>query len=142
MPRTFAQTTKNLKHWVTANVTLNYKAAGKASLRETHASIERQIANPDMPESMRRKLQSDIEAYREPVVNRYEDWLLKRFWELDSARAWTADGPNTIPFTEINSYAETVGEEFEPIELQILKAVDSAYVSAYFTEQNKAHSTT
>ena len=86
---------------------------------------------------MRAAMQSDIDGNTEPPVNTYEHWLMSRFWELDAGRSQGQHGPEPLSFSDIAAYAEWFGEDLEPIEIQLLKSVDCAYLEAVFVEQRK-----
>lgn len=56
--------------------------------------------------------------------------LWNAFAQLSAARTGNGFGPNPIPYSEIDAYSRLTGQAFLPWEVDAIRALDDAYVTA------------
>lgn len=86
---------------------------------------------------MRAAMAREVEESIDTPVNTFESWLLARFWELDTGRRHSQVGPEPLAFTDIVAYVELFDVDLDPVEVEIIKAIDVAWLEAWFAEQRK-----
>lgn len=62
--------------------------------------------------------------------------LWQWFCDLHGARTWNANGPNPISYGEIAIYRDLAGWPMEERHIQILRAMDEAWVADFYKRQN------
>lgn len=63
-----------------------------------------------------------------PVVPAGGELLWKWFVDLSAVRSWGTDGPNPIPFCEIEAYRLVTGWGIEERHVSILRAMDETFL--------------
>jgi hypothetical protein len=88
-----------------------------------------------MIEKMTGKKQQALEI---PPLEPSSNYLLEMFFELGSTRVFTDNGGiQPITYTEIASYCQLTGNEFEPWEVDVIKTLDRAYIKAVYEQRDE-----
>lgn len=51
------------------------------------------------------------------------------FCEISTARPWSPHGPQALSFAELAAWAQLTGRRLEPWEVELLRAVDAAWLA-------------
>lgn len=78
-------------------------------------------------------------AELKPVeLKRGSEPLMLTFLALEGARSSGMNGPQPLSYLEIKAYAELMGETFSPWEIEMLRAMDRAYLTATYKMESEA----
>jgi len=61
--------------------------------------------------------------------------LLPLFGELSAARGTGMNGPLAVSYSELEAYTRLMGIDIEPLEVQALRAMDTAFLNAYAAKE-------
>jgi len=88
------------------------------------------------------KYEKSDKSTRQDIVGRVElpdvsgsEYLVQIFEEL-GRYAPGANGPEAIPFSEIESYDRLMGTNLSPSEVRMVRSMSTSFVSTYFAGEN------
>lgn len=58
------------------------------------------------------------------------------FWQINKGRTYHMSGPNPITWQDIEAWSNLLSTQIQPIEVEILKEIDSVYLE-YMAEKQK-----
>lgn len=79
----------------------------------------------------------EIELESEPETPAALEHVWAWFWELSQARTQSANGPNPISYSEIKNWSELTRTEIRPIEIEVIRRLDSTYMGFVGEQQQK-----
>lgn len=71
-----------------------------------------------------------------PEIPFYLEHIWQWFWQIHRGRTYGMSGPNPLTWTDIESWSNILQTEVRPIEVEIIKEIDSVYLE-YTAEQKK-----
>lgn len=123
----FAQVTQQLKDYVRRETKLNTPDKNGVSQRKHLESFRKQLEKLGRSEESLREQFSELEPL--PIPDGFQ-YLITVFYELSSARSYGAmGGVLPLSYLEIKAYQEVTDQHLEPYEVEIIKAMDSEFVS-------------
>jgi hypothetical protein len=87
-------------------------------------------------------LKLSLRTGKRPTLPAGGDLLWSWFLELHATRSYGPNGPNAISFVEIGAYLELLRIPAQPHHIQIVRAMDAAYMEHAFAGKGGATSGT
>ena len=112
---------QNLQKAVAKRLELDYPLSVGGTRRDAYLSVLRQTGNTPA-------------ALIEPVLNKYEDWLLHVFFQINEGRQSGMAGPLPLTFSEIQSFISITATELTPWEVETIKDMDRSYVQEMYNQ--------
>jgi alpha-ketoglutarate-dependent taurine dioxygenase len=97
-------------------------------------NIEQAIQSLPQKDPKRAELEEELQKGQNIPENLEHVW--NWFWSLHYARTHSANGPNPITYSEINSWSKLTNTKVRPTEINILRRLDTTYLE-FVAEQQK-----